>query len=424
MTIAVTDVFSCAYGQVCAVAAPGVLSNDDSATPGTVLTVVASTNVSTGSLELQANGSFVYTPATTFSGNATFNYTISNGYSLLTSSAPVVLVVSPATPVPGAEVNMRLVLIPSDNSTTTSAAAACPVDVTQLTTLAEGFAAKMRTSDGITDVQTTAVKCEYICTPSTLAAKKCIASGGAAGSYIVVRNPTTRAATVFFDGEVQGLADVGLNDTSSMDSSARKLLATAQPKAAVFQACCVSPKQREPPKGNAPTCKRINVGKTMTKLMRLSKCKCLNLREFVKAEIYPFTAGLAATVCVSKPSKRNPAKCANQVLNAGFATIACLAPATTNGSGILSLEFESARGFSVGRLGTVVATCTNSKFTSISSCNIANTNGTVVTNTPAGGVRLASAEWDAGCLCKATGRRPVVMVQAAQVVAGPSCSLT
>jgi hypothetical protein len=127
---------------------------------------------------------------------------------------------------------------------------------------------------------------------------------------------------------------------------------------------------------------------------------------------------------VSKPSKRNPAKCANQVLNAGFATIACLAPATTNGSGILSLEFESARGFSVGRLGTVVATCSNSKFTSISSCNIANTNGTVVTNTPAGGVRLASSEWDAGCLCKATGRRPVVMVQAAQVVAGPSCSLT
>jgi hypothetical protein len=123
------------------------------------------------------------------------------------------------------------------------------------------------------------------CTPSTLAAKKCIASGGAAGSYILVRNPTTRAATVFFDGEVQGLADVGLNDTSSMDSSARKLLATAQPKAAVFQACCVSPKQREPPKGNAPTCKRINVGKTMTKLKRLSKCKCLNLREFVKAEM-------------------------------------------------------------------------------------------------------------------------------------------
>jgi hypothetical protein len=62
--VAVPDVFSCAYGQVCAVAAPGVLSNDDSATPGTVLTVVASTNVSTGNLELQADGSFVYTPAT------------------------------------------------------------------------------------------------------------------------------------------------------------------------------------------------------------------------------------------------------------------------------------------------------------------------------------------------------------------------
>jgi hypothetical protein len=73
-------------------------------------------------------------------------------------------------------------------------------------------------------------------------------------------------------------------------------------------------------------------------------------------------------------------------------------------------------------LNTIVATCGNSKFTSISSCNLANTAATAIANTATGGVQLTSPDWDAGCLCKATGRRPVVMMQTADVVAGPSCT--
>jgi hypothetical protein len=114
------------------------------------------------------------------------------------------------------------------------------------------------------------------CTPAILVAKKCVVPTGTVGGYIVVRNPTTRAATVFFDGEVQGAdsEEVAMDASGNNDQGGggRKLLAAVQPKNAVFQACCVSPKQREPPKGNAPTCKRVNVGKKMNKLKRLSKC--------------------------------------------------------------------------------------------------------------------------------------------------------
>jgi hypothetical protein len=125
------------------------------------------------------------------------------------------------------------------------------------------------------------------CTPAILVAKKCVVPTGTVGGYIVIRNPTTRAATVFFDGEVQGAdGDEVLTDEdvdADQGSGGRKLLAVVQPQKAVFQACCVSPKQREPPKGNAPTCKLVNVGKTMNQLKKLSKCKCLNLREYVKS---------------------------------------------------------------------------------------------------------------------------------------------
>jgi hypothetical protein len=124
------------------------------------------------------------------------------------------------------------------------------------------------------------------CTPATLAAKKCVVATGTVGGFIVVRNPTTRAATAFFEGDVQGADGEVVDTADTAAGGARRLLATVQPKNAVFQACCVSPKQREPPKGNAPTCKRINVGKKMNRLKRLSKCKCLNLREFVKAAMW------------------------------------------------------------------------------------------------------------------------------------------
>jgi hypothetical protein len=97
-----------------------------------------------------------------FSGPVTFQYTISDGYSLRNASANVTLQVdSSSSPSDaGMEVNIRLVLSTADNLTVT--AAACPGDVTKLTALADQFAVKLRGTEGVTSVTMMAVKCEFI----------------------------------------------------------------------------------------------------------------------------------------------------------------------------------------------------------------------------------------------------------------------
>ena len=60
------------------VAAPGVLGND--ADPdGNPLTATLVTGAGHGSLTLNANGSFTYTPAANFNGTDTFTYRASDG---------------------------------------------------------------------------------------------------------------------------------------------------------------------------------------------------------------------------------------------------------------------------------------------------------------------------------------------------------
>ena len=75
------------------VAAPGVLSND-SDVEGSALTVTAETKTTAngGTVTINANGSFEYTPAANFFGTDTFTYTVSDGS--LTSTATVTLTVN------------------------------------------------------------------------------------------------------------------------------------------------------------------------------------------------------------------------------------------------------------------------------------------------------------------------------------------
>lgn len=75
----------------------------------------------------------------------------------------------------------------------------------------------------------------------------------------------------------------------------------------------------------------------------------------------------------------------------------------------------------VGPTMDVVATCGNSAFTQMSSCSIANGANTTVTAV-AGGVDVTSSEWDAACVCNDTGRRPVIKVSVADVIAGAACT--
>jgi len=79
------------------VAAPGVLANDTD-TDGNALTAQLVTGPAHGTLTLKADGSFVYTPAATYSGTDSFTYKASDGASL-SNVATVTITVSAPPPV-------------------------------------------------------------------------------------------------------------------------------------------------------------------------------------------------------------------------------------------------------------------------------------------------------------------------------------
>ncbi|MHB8057001.1 MAG: Ig-like domain-containing protein [Desulfuromonadaceae bacterium] len=76
--VAVNDSYSASVNTTLNQAAPGVLSND-SAPAGTTLTAQLMNGPSHGTLTLEANGAFVYTPATGYSGSDSFTYLASDG---------------------------------------------------------------------------------------------------------------------------------------------------------------------------------------------------------------------------------------------------------------------------------------------------------------------------------------------------------
>ena len=92
------DNYATLEDQSLVVAAPGVLAND-SDPDGDALTAVLVSNVSHGTLALQADGSFTYAPAANYFGLDSFTYVANDG---LTNSAPVVvsLTVTPVNDAP------------------------------------------------------------------------------------------------------------------------------------------------------------------------------------------------------------------------------------------------------------------------------------------------------------------------------------
>jgi len=76
--VAANDSFSANANTTLTVPAPGVLANDTDQN-GDPLTAVLVGNVSHGTLQFNANGSFTYTPATNFSGTDSFVYKANDG---------------------------------------------------------------------------------------------------------------------------------------------------------------------------------------------------------------------------------------------------------------------------------------------------------------------------------------------------------
>jgi uncharacterized delta-60 repeat protein len=93
---AVADAYGTATDAPLSVAAPGVLANDTDAEGGPLTAVLVSPPAS-GTVVLNADGSFTYTPSTDTSGPVTFTYRATDG---VAASAPatVTITVSPATP--------------------------------------------------------------------------------------------------------------------------------------------------------------------------------------------------------------------------------------------------------------------------------------------------------------------------------------
>ncbi|MBI4204754.1 MAG: retention module-containing protein, partial [Betaproteobacteria bacterium] len=86
--LAQSDAYTTAEDTPLTVTGAGILVNDSGAGPGETLTVASHTNPSHGTLTLNADGSFTYTPAADYNGPDSFTYSMTDGFNG-TSSATV-----------------------------------------------------------------------------------------------------------------------------------------------------------------------------------------------------------------------------------------------------------------------------------------------------------------------------------------------
>jgi PKD repeat protein len=89
---AVSDNYPTPQDVALTVAAPGVLANDTDP-DGDALTAQLVSSTPNGTVSLQSDGSFTYTPSAGFTGDDSFSYTASDGS--LTSTATVTITVTP-----------------------------------------------------------------------------------------------------------------------------------------------------------------------------------------------------------------------------------------------------------------------------------------------------------------------------------------
>jgi FtsP/CotA-like multicopper oxidase with cupredoxin domain len=89
--------------NILSIAAPGVLANDTDAEGHPLTAALAGTNVSNGTLSLNADGSFVYTPNLGASGTDSFSYTASDGAAQSLEATATITIVAVANNAPVAD---------------------------------------------------------------------------------------------------------------------------------------------------------------------------------------------------------------------------------------------------------------------------------------------------------------------------------
>src|SRR5689334_13758851 len=77
--LAYGDTFSAAKDTPLSVGAPGVLANDTGIPAPTAVAIAGGATAQGGTVTLNTDGSFLYTPASGFTGADSFNYTVTNG---------------------------------------------------------------------------------------------------------------------------------------------------------------------------------------------------------------------------------------------------------------------------------------------------------------------------------------------------------
>src|SRR5205814_1508585 len=98
--VAANDAYSVNEDTTLAIAAPGVLGNDTDPDAGDTRTAVLASGPANGTLTLNADGSFTYTPSLNFNGTDSFTYKAKDAAGAVSDAATVTITVNAVNDVP------------------------------------------------------------------------------------------------------------------------------------------------------------------------------------------------------------------------------------------------------------------------------------------------------------------------------------
>ncbi|HKS28614.1 MAG TPA: Ig-like domain-containing protein, partial [Pyrinomonadaceae bacterium] len=159
--LAFADSYNATKDVALNVSAPGVLGNDTGTPAPTAVAIAGGPTSAGGTVTLQTDGSFSYTPASGFTGTDTFTYTVTNGLTpndtatvtINVDEGPAVTTTSPTNGAANVATNTNIVINFSEpvNATTSSFTIECPTGSPQSFTLSASPAASF-TLDPVTDL--------------------------------------------------------------------------------------------------------------------------------------------------------------------------------------------------------------------------------------------------------------------------------